>query len=99
MATSVWPFEDPRNCAVFATREVIRGDEPILFVSHDGGDDSWSFIGTSDGTLHNGMIVALEEAVALDPTVAQLADLPIGWCAHRSSPNGRWIREPQPDAI
>ncbi|MEO7676738.1 MAG: hypothetical protein ABIV39_08265 [Verrucomicrobiota bacterium] len=94
-----WPFEDPQNCAVFVTRAVMRGEEPILLVTHDDGEDSWSFVGTSDGTLENCMIIALGEAVALDPTVLQLADLPIQWLAHRHFPNGAWIRKPNSDAI
>lgn len=98
MATTIWPFEDPKNCAVFVTREVMCRDEPILLVIHDDGDDSWSFIGTSDGALENGMIVGLEEVVALDSALMQLADLPIGWRAYRHSFNGAWIREPQGSA-
>ena len=43
--------------------------------------------------------VALEEAVALDPSLAQLADLPIGWRARRPSAIGGWTREPHCGAI
>ena len=99
MASALWPFEDPQNFAVFVTREVLRRDEPILLVTHGEGEDSWSFIGSSDGTLENGLVISLEESVAIDPTVRQLADLRTGWQARRSSANAAWIREPQPDAI
>jgi hypothetical protein len=92
-----WPFADPRNCAVFATREVMDREEPILLVTHEDGEDSWSFIGTSDGTLENCKLIALEEAVAIDPSILQLADLPVGWRAWRDSRQDSWIREPQSD--
>ena len=93
-----WPFADPRNCAVFVTREVMDREEPILLVTHEGGEDSWSFIGSSDGTLENGKLIALEEAVAIDSSILHLADLPLGWRASRDSPQDSWIREPQSDA-
>jgi hypothetical protein len=72
--------------------------EPILLVTHEDGEDSWSFIGSSDGTLDNCKIIALEEAVAIDPSILQLADLPIGWSAWRDSPEDSWIRELDSDA-
>ena len=35
VSASSWPFADPRNCAVFVTREVMDREEPILLVTHD----------------------------------------------------------------
>jgi hypothetical protein len=97
VSASSWPFADPRNCAVFVTREVMDREEPILLVTHEDGEDSWSFIGSSDGTLENCKLIALEEAVAIDSSILQLADLPVGWRAWRDSPQESWIREPQSD--
>lgn len=94
-----WPFDQPRNCAVLVTREVLEGEEPILHVAHDADDHDWQFIGSSHGTADNGRVIALHEAVALDPSVLQLADLPAGWHAWRDSPEDTWIREPDPDAM
>ena len=70
--------------------------EPIVLVTHDG-EDGWSFIGSSDGTAENGRVIALHEAVELDPSVLQLADLPFGWRAWRDSPEDSWIRQPKSD--
>jgi hypothetical protein len=42
-----------------------------------------------------GRIVHLEEIVAMDPTVAEVADMPLGWVAFRSVVGGKWTREPQ----
>jgi hypothetical protein len=93
-----WPFEQPRNCAVLVTREVLDREEPILHVTHDADDHVWQFIGTSDSTANNGRVIALHEAVELDPSVLQLADLPIGWHAWRNSVEESWIREAETDA-
>jgi hypothetical protein len=29
-----------------------------------------------------------------EPALQELADLPLGWCANRSTGQGRWKREP-----
>ena len=88
-----WPFDHPRDFAVFVTREVLERTEPILHVTHDSDDHSWQFIGSSDGTVENGKVIALHEAVELDPSVLQLADLPIGWRAVRDTVGSPWKRE------
>jgi hypothetical protein len=98
MVTHSWPFDQPENCAVFVTREVMDHEEPILLVTHEDGEDSWSFIGSSDGRRKNCKVIALREAVDLDPSVLQLADLPVGWRAWRDSTESPWTREPKSDA-
>ena len=93
-----WPFDQPRNCAVFVTREVMDREEPILLVTHDVDDHGWQFIGPPDGTAANARIIALSEAVQLDPSILQVADLPVGWRAWRDSPEDAWIREADSEA-
>ena len=88
-----WPFDQPRDCAVFVTREVLDRAEPILLVTHDSDDCGWQFIGSSRGTVESGRIIGLGEAVQLDPSVLQLADLPVGWHAFRESVRSPWKRE------
>jgi hypothetical protein len=93
-----WPFDQPRDCAVFTTRQVLDREEPILHVTHDLDDHGWQFIGSSNGTGENGKIIAFHEAVDLDPSILQLADLPVGWHARRDSLEEPWVREPYSDA-
>jgi hypothetical protein len=88
-----WPFDQPRDCAVFVTRQVLEREEPVLHVTHDADDHAWQFIGSSDGTRENGHVIALHEAVEIDPSLLQIADLPIGWRAVRHSTNDPWKRE------
>jgi hypothetical protein len=62
----------------FTTRQVIEGAEPILHVTHDFDDHGWQFLG-GDAREEDAKIIALHEAVELDPSVLQLADLlPVG---------------------
>ncbi len=93
-----WPFDQPRDCAVLVTREVLEREEPILHVTHDADDNGWQFIGSSDGTMENGRVVALQEAVELDSSILEIADLPFGWRAFRDSPTSPWKREAVDDA-
>jgi len=87
-----WPFADPRNVAVFTQREVFQG-QPILRVAHDDEDGAWQFLAHDVSGDAQPMIVALEEIVKLDPSVAELADLPLGWCAVRKDRAAAWCRK------
>ena len=97
MSADAWPFDQPRNCAVFTTRQVLDGEEPILRVTHESDDHGWQFLG-SDAREKDAKIIALHEAVELDPSVLQLADLPPGWHAWRDSIDSPWEREALDDA-
>jgi hypothetical protein len=93
MKSDSWPFDQSRNCAVFTTLEVLERKEPILHVRHDIDDHVWQFMGLTDGTLENGRLIALHEAVELDPSVLELADLPVGRHAVRERPEEPWVLE------
>jgi hypothetical protein len=77
-------------------RQVMDGSEPILLVSHDEDDHSWQFIGSSDASMADAMLVALEEVVKVDPTVLEVADLEPGWQAVREAVGGSWSRRVHP---
>ncbi|MER8409552.1 MULTISPECIES: hypothetical protein [unclassified Mesorhizobium] len=92
-----WKFENPKNTAVISTRKIFRGGGWIAYVSHDDdGDDneSWQFYGNEAEVDQDDLIlVALVEVVELDGTVAQLADLPLGWRAWRDTKSSPWKRD------
>lgn len=96
--SDTWPFADPPNTAVFTTRSVLEGGEPILRVTHDQDDSGWQFHAGRQPMIRDAMIVALEEVVEHDPSVAQLADLEIGWVATRESVDAPWRRQPREEA-
>ena len=87
-----WPFDQPKNCAVFTVDTVLAGDEPILHVTHDADDHGWQFLGSSGATMEHAKVVALETIVKLDPSVLLVADMPPGWYAERTSPDEPWTR-------
>ncbi len=85
-ARNEWPFADPKNVAVFTTKQVMRLGQPILHVSHDEDDGAWQFhTGVEQLSENDAMIVALSEIVEHDQSISELADLPCGWFADRDA--------------
>ena len=87
-----WPFDQPRNCATFTTRQVLEGLEPILSAYHDADDHGWQFFGATDASVEGAKIVSLEEMVELDRTIFEIADLLPGWQATREKTGGCWSK-------
>lgn len=91
-----WPFHEGKNRAVFTTKPVLWEKAPILLVVHDA-DGDWQFLcGTTNATA-DGQIVRLGTILQHDPTLAEVADLPVGWEACREEVGGAWHRERKPD--
>jgi hypothetical protein len=96
MSDTMWPFDQPRNCAMITLRSIAFDGAPILHVTHDLDDHGWQFLGLNDFSESDACVIALDEAGALDPSVLELADLPPGWRAWRPSRGAPWHREPAP---
>jgi hypothetical protein len=75
-----WKFQDPPNVAVITTMRVLNG--------------GWQFHNNEPGPLDesDAKVVSLQNMVRLDPSIAELADLPLGWYAQRDSRNSPWKR-------
>ena len=86
-----WPFDQPPNAAAITLRAVLDGS-PILLVSHDADDDGWQFLDGSEVDVDNAALISMAHAVALDPSIREVADLPPGWTAWRSAPGEPWQR-------
>lgn len=77
---------------MFTLRSIVFGGAPILLVTHDADDHGWQFLDGSKPEMGDAAIVGLGNIVRRDPTLLQLADLPPGWRAWRSSPSAPWQR-------
>lgn len=86
-----WPFPEGKNRAVFTTDRVLDGSNPILHVSHDR-DGEWQFLCGASTSAVDGRIATLEEILHRHPSVAALANLPVGCQAVRDSANSPWRR-------
>jgi hypothetical protein len=87
-----WPFDQAPNVAAITTRQVIEQKFPILCVTHYSDDHSWGFVcGTTDAT-EDGRVIGMSEALEIDPTLREIADLPPGWTARREKVGCMWQR-------
>ena len=86
-----WSFDQAPNVAAITTRQVLEG-LPVLLVVHYTDDHSWAFTcGTTDETS-DGRVMCMAEALRLDKSLAEVADLPPGWGAWREKIGGAWQR-------
>lgn len=88
-----WPFADKPNIASITTRQVLEG-APILLVTHDADDGGWQFLcGTTEDPA-DARVVGLGQMYKRDASIGELADLPEGWQASRTSADRPWQRGP-----
>jgi hypothetical protein len=89
-----WKFEDPPNVAVISDRSIFSDGDWIVSVSHMDEDGSWLFYSsdTRDWDERDTILVGLQEVVRRDESIMELADLPEGWDAWRSSKSSPWQR-------
>jgi hypothetical protein len=85
--TTTWPFNDPSNAVTITTRQVMEQDLPILVVTHDAEDGCWQMLCGTTNDPDDARVVGLGAVYARDPSVGQLADLPLGWRAWRQAVN------------
>jgi hypothetical protein len=91
--TDKWPFEDVPTVAVVTLKSIIRDHKPILYVYHDEGLSGWQFLDGGPINTEDARIVSLKSMLIWDPTLAQIADLPMGWSASRKSMEEAWSRK------
>jgi hypothetical protein len=70
----------------------------VLFVSHDEDDHSWQFLDGHNPIIEEGRLISMADALARDPTLRTVADLPPGWIASRERVGGKWDRRPHAHA-
>jgi len=86
-----WKFSDPPHTGVYLSKTVNNGSEPVTFVSHDAEDGAWQLLGDSMSDP-GGVISCFHHPIDRDPSIAELADLPLGWYAERDKVGDPWIR-------
>lgn len=87
-----WKFPDPPHTLVFLSEAVHSKSESITYVSHDIEDGAWQFLGDSMTGGKAPVIACFHHPIDDDPSLMELADLPLGWWAERSGPREPWIR-------
>jgi len=95
--TENWLFDQAPNVAAITTRQVLEEALPILHVDHYSDDHSWAFTCSTTDRAEDGRVIFLEEALGIDPSLAEVADLPPGWEATRDYIGGQWNRHESSD--
>ena len=93
-----WPFDQEPRVAALTTRQVLEEGFPILQVVHYSDDEDWAFTCGTSNANEDARLIAMEEAMKIDPTIAEVADLPLGWCASRTHIGGPWSKYASPTA-
>ncbi len=86
-----WPFPDPPETLVAATRSVAFDGAPVTLVAHDE-EGEWQFLGPGADDFTP---VHLAHLLACHPGLASLADLPAGWESEKDG--SEWRRAPVDD--
>jgi hypothetical protein len=87
-----WPFDQQPRVAAITTRQVIEQGFPILRVVHYSDDEDWAFTCGTTNDSNDIRVIAMEEALRIDQTIAEVADLPPGWRATRTFLGAPWAR-------
>lgn len=84
-------WDDPLDPVAIASQAVADKRQPVLRVVHEDGPGGWQFY---DDTVPLEGPVALpkEDILSIDPSLAEIKDLPVGWEAIRAAPSGKWAR-------
>jgi hypothetical protein len=88
-----WPFDQPPNCVAITTTQVLKEGRDITHVYHDEDDHGWQFHYPGEKSDTDAMVVAMKTVVEFDPTVMEVADLPVGWVAVRERRGAPWTKE------
>jgi hypothetical protein len=87
-----WPFDQGPRVAAITTRQVLDDGLPILRVMHYIDDDSWAFTCGTTNETKDIRVIAMAEAMMLDASIAEVADLAPGWGAFRVSVGDVWSK-------
>jgi hypothetical protein len=88
-----WKFPGDPHAKVFISETVHSGTEPVTYVSHDVEDGAWQFLGDSMSDGGGPVISCFHHPIDRDPSLAELADLPLGWYAERRRVGEPWTRK------
>lgn len=86
-------FDLPDEAMVITSTYVTRDGFPVLQVTHevDEGEEDWQFhCGNGDYSTSRMQLVRLGTILKMDPTLTEVADLPVGYVARRASPDQPW---------
>jgi hypothetical protein len=91
---TAWPFAEADTTTAITSRGVAQG-APIMVAARALEDGTWIFLDTATIEAEDQRALSLGELARHDPTILELADLPLGWQARRQSIDQPWISYPR----
>ena len=91
-----WPFDQAPNVAAVTSARVLDG-ATIRLVVHYSDDESWAFLDGGTFDISRGKLIGMGEALKIDPSLREVANLPPGWTATRTHVGAPWDRTPDSD--
>ena len=92
MNSGKWLFDQGPRIVAITSIHVTENGSDIVLVIHYKDDRSWSFQSGAPFSQGDVRLVLMKRIVEIDPTVAEVADLPIGWAAKREKIGAQWRR-------
>lgn len=89
---SDWTHSEPKTSPAFTVERVLNG-APVVLVHHDL-DGFWQFLDDAEVGEEDARFVQLGKLLEVDPSLAEIIDLPCGFSAERSA-GSTWIRQSQ----
>ena len=87
-----------RHLGVFICGHIFRDERPVLLVIHETDGDWQLLCGGDHDVGETPHVVGVGHLLDRDPSLQELADLPLGWEAERESADASWQRTAQPSA-
>jgi hypothetical protein len=88
-----WPFADPPRITGRTLQDILEGRTELLRVVRTVVGE-WQFMDAAQLSGRAAKYVSLEDMLEREPAIAELANLPLGWSAQRSSVSAPWQRAP-----
>ena len=80
------------NIPVFICSHIFENTKPILLVSRQGGD--WQFLcGENHDVNEKPKVVCAGHLLERDPTLKEIANLPVDWEAERTAIGDKWVKK------
>lgn len=77
--------------AVITTEAVAQRRQPVTRIVHEDGHGGWQFYDDIE-PLRGPVVLSKSDMLALDPSIASVTDLPVGWEATREAVSEPWVR-------
>jgi len=82
-------FNESLNTAVLTSKYVMSRESPIVYIAHHD-DGTWEFWGKEIIDEAEIMVVSLGQIIQVDPSVLDVADLPVEFNAIREKEKSPW---------